>query len=164
MAEKTNDSQGIGSWPKWKQIAVFVVVFVLGMAVLEYAKSKLRDEPVDPSTDIALKLQQETATSHAPDFVAVQDRAKAGDYQAQRNLAYGYAALPYPGQEKNRLLACAWYLVVVNSNHPQADGSDISNVETYCGALESDLLDTAKHRATQFLAEIAASQKLTKLP
>ncbi|MDH0048597.1 hypothetical protein [Comamonas terrigena] len=164
MTKKTPHLLDIGRWPKWKQIALFLVVFVLGMAALEYAKSMRRGTPADTSMGIAQKLHQEAANSPAPDFMYVSDKAKAGDYQAQRNLAYGYAAQPYPGQEKNRLLACAWYLVVLNSNHPQADGGDVSNVETYCGALDADSLNTAKSRATQFLAEISAAQKLTKLP
>jgi len=81
-------------------------------------------------------------------------QAHAGDYQAQRNLAYGYAAQPYPGQEKNSVLACAWYLVVANSGSPKVDAGDASNANLYCGRIDGDLLATAKARATQLLAEI----------
>ena len=118
--------------------------------------------PPDPSAstedEITKKLQQAVASAPTSDFMAVLDAAKRGDYQAQRNLAYGYTAHPYPGQEKNRVLGCAWYLVVLNSEHPQANAGDESNVQTYCGALEKDLLETSKSRASQFLGEIKAAK------
>lgn len=162
MTEKKSPLD-IGSWPRWKQIVFFVVAVVLGMAALEYAKVALRGEPPQTADEIVQKLQEVPDTPPVQ-FMDVIDQAKAGDYQAQRNLAYGFAASPYPGQQKNRVLGCAWYLVVLNSGHPQADESDTSNAQTYCGPLDADLLDTAKYYATKFLAEITAAQKLTKLP
>lgn len=99
-------------------------------------------------------------TTHAADPVAAQtfgaqmDAAMRGDHQAQRNIAYGFAAAPYPGQEKNRVLGCAWYLVVINSGHPKADVTDDNNVQVCCGSLEPDLLNTARDRAGDLLRQI----------
>lgn len=138
-----------------------MIKFAISLVALLLAAGCQKSQP-EPSAsmadDIAKKLQQDAASAPASDFMAVLDAAKRGDYQAQRNLAYGYAAQPYPGQEKNRVLGCAWYLVILNSGHPQANAGDESNVQTYCGALEKDLLETSKTRASQFLGEIKAAK------
>lgn len=63
----------------------------------------------------------------------IEKKAMRGDYQAQRNLAYGYAAYPYPGQSKDPVLACAWYLVVQYSGSPKVGPGDLGNVSVYCG-------------------------------
>lgn len=112
-----------------------------------------------PTQSVAANTEQQ---STAPDFISILEAAKRGEYQSQRNLAYGYAAHPYPGQEKNRVLGCAWYLVVLNSDHPQLNIGDETNVQTYCGGLDKDLLETSKYRAEQFLGEIKATRNLAK--
>lgn len=139
-----------------KQLFVLLCTALLLAACDDAAPPQVvKQEPLASSTDeIAKKLQQAAESISAPDFMSILDAAKRGDYQAQRNLAYGYVAYPYPGQEKNRVLGCAWYLVVLNSGHPQANVGDEGNVQTYCGALEKDLLETAKTRASQFIGEI----------
>lgn len=73
------------------------------------------------------------------------------DYQAQRNLAYGFASTPYPGQQKNPVLGCAWYLVIKNSHHPQYGAGDEGNVSVYCGKLDSATLDAAKLNASRII-------------
>jgi hypothetical protein len=93
-----------------------------------------------------------------PTFGEVSIAAENGDYQAQRNLAYGFVALPYEGQNKNQVLGCAWYLVVFNQGHQQVHDGDRGNVDTYCGRLEPDLLETAKHHAQNFLEKIAQNR------
>lgn len=92
-------------------------------------------------------------------FIAVMSAAKKGDYQAQRNLAYGYASAPYPGQEKNRVWACSWYLVIANSGSEKIVDADRSNANVYCGSLEKELLEAAKTNASQLLTEIYGSIK-----
>lgn len=95
-----------------------------------------------------------SALAAPSDFMELMDRARAGDYQAQRNVAYGFAAAPHKGQQKNAVLGCAWYLVVLNSGSPKVDVGDEGNARVYCGKLSPDLLQSAKHRAQQYLAEI----------
>lgn len=68
-------------------------------------------------------------------FKSVETLALRGDYQAQRNIAYGYAAMPYRGQSQSPFLACAWYLVVLHSGSPKVDQGDVGNVQVYCGRL-----------------------------
>lgn len=71
-------------------------------------------------------------------FKPVEVLALQGNYQAQRNIAYGYAATPYRGQDQNPLLACAWYLVILHSGSPKVDAGDVGNVRVYCGRLDAD--------------------------
>jgi hypothetical protein len=80
-------------------------------------------------------------------------RSMAGDYQAQRNLAYGYAAFPYPGQTKDPVRACAWYLVIQHSGHPQYGPGDEGNVKTYCGLIGSDNAAAAQELAQELLTK-----------
>lgn len=68
-------------------------------------------------------------------YEGVKALAMKGNYQAQRNLAYGYAAYPYKDQDKNPLLACAWYLVVLHSGSPKLNEGDTGNVQVYCEKL-----------------------------
>lgn len=103
--------------------------------------------------------KKQAVTVDKTEFMAVMDAAKTGDYQAQRNLAYGYASAPYPGQEKNRVLACSWYLVIANSGNERIGDADRSNANVYCGALEKELLETAKTNASQLLEEIYGAGK-----
>lgn len=76
----------------------------------------------------------------------IEKKALRGDYQAQRNLAYGYADWPYPGQSEDPVLACAWYLVVKYSGSPKVGPGDLGNVSVYCGPgkLNSNGLELAK--------------------
>jgi hypothetical protein len=70
-----------------------------------------------------------------------------GDYQSQRNLAYGYVAFPYAGQEENPILGCAWYYLIVQSGSPRVDQTDLGNFKVYCGRLEPMALTAAEAQA-----------------
>jgi hypothetical protein len=87
-------------------------------------------------------------------FEGVEALAKKGDYQAQRNLAFGYASLPYKGQEKNPLLACAWYLVVLHSGSPKLGEGDVGNVNVYCGRLTDTSLAASTGQARVIFRQI----------
>lgn len=77
-----------------------------------------------------------TAQDQPITYDGVKALAMKADYQAQRNLAYGYAAFPYKGQIENPLLACAWYQVVLHSGSPKLHAGDVGNVQVYCGKLD----------------------------
>lgn len=87
--------------------------------------------------------QQATASAPAPisatpmntpldEYEKLEKDAMAGDYQAQRNLAYwlsgGYNGAP----PQNPILACAWRLVILESGSRQVDSGDVSNKQLYC--------------------------------
>lgn len=75
------------------------------------------------------------ASAQANAFEDLRAKALAGDYQAQRNLAFGYSSAPYRGQPRNPLLACAWRIVIVHSGSDRVDDSDVGNEQVYCGGL-----------------------------
>ncbi|MCK6435989.1 hypothetical protein [Rivihabitans pingtungensis] len=93
-------------------------------------------------------------------LATVERKALHGDYQAQRNLAYGYAAWPYQGQSKDPVLACAWYLVVLNSGSPKVGPGDLGNVSVYCGKgkLDGEGLELAKIKGRALYKAIYRAQ------
>jgi hypothetical protein len=89
-------------------------------------------------------------------------KAMAGDYQAQRNLAYGYAAWPFPGQKKDHIRACAWYWVIKQSKHRQYNAGDEGNVTVYCGALNASGQGDAQSLAGEYMRAIAKTKSASK--
>lgn len=76
--------------------------------------------------------------------VELEKLARKGDYQAQRNLAFGHATDPEMAGA-DRTQGCAWYLVLYNSGSPKVvDDLDLANVEIYC---EKALNDKQKRAA-----------------
>jgi len=59
----------------------------------------------------------------------LEKQALAGDYQAQRNLAF-YLSTGAEGHVTNPVVACAWRIVV--TSHAKADESDVSNKTSDC--------------------------------
>ena len=94
------------------------------------------------------------AQAQTTNVKAIEQQAMAGDYQAQRNLAYGYVAWPYTGQTKNPITGCAWYLVVLNSGSPQLGPGDVGNVQVYCGRLDPDSKSAAINQSRVLFKQI----------
>lgn len=68
----------------------------------------------------------------------VRDLAMKGNYQAQRNLAFGYVGgMPYKKQDENPILGCAWYKYITISGNEKVNSTDIANVQVYCGRLSA---------------------------
>lgn len=97
-----------------------------------------------------------SAGAGAVGFDAVQRSAMAGDYQAQRNLAYGYGSAPYVGQERNVLLACAWRQVITRSGSPKVNDNDIANERIACAGLKPDELAAATAQARRLYRAVYA--------
>ena len=96
---------------KAAEVLMVVVVLMLGFSVfMSYAQAETLEQ--------------------------VTTKAMKGDYQAQRNLAYGYSSYPYKGQDKNQMLACAWRWVVLKSGNPRIDQTDVNNADVDCGKLD----------------------------
>ncbi|WP_265216116.1 hypothetical protein [Herbaspirillum lusitanum] len=85
---------------------------------------------------------------------ALGKKALAGDYQAQRNLAYSYVS-PRNGEMLNPVMGCAWYLTILNSGSPKVNQGDAGNVEVYCNKLDAPSLGAAKQQARRLLSEIS---------
>ncbi|CAD6876116.1 hypothetical protein [Methylomonas fluvii] len=155
---------------KWHEV---VSGLIIGVAAVAYLAMK--DMQTPPTVAPPITVAEPVSATPVPEypygvdqtdqdnFGQVMQLALHGNYQAQRNVAYGFSAQPYHGQQKNPVLACTWYLVVLNSGSSHLDLSDSGNAQTVCGKLEPDLLETAKQQATRFAAEIAENTKLGKL-
>lgn len=82
---------------------------------------------------MALVLASATAVA-APSPEATEAAARAGDYQAQRNTAFGYFRGD-SGFALDAVKACMWTAVIVLSGNPRANVTDASNVDLRCGRL-----------------------------
>lgn len=88
-----------------------------------------------------------SAYAQAETWEQAQAKAMRGDYQAQRNVAFGYSTYSYKGQDKNPMLACAWRIVILKSGNQRVDQTDIGNFEVECGALSKVQKDVALAQA-----------------
>ncbi|MCA1633223.1 MAG: hypothetical protein LC785_06025 [Acidobacteria bacterium] len=84
----------------------------------------------------------------------LEKQALAGDYQAQRNLAY-YLSTGAEGHTQNPVAGCAWRIVLLKSRHNQADSSDESNKTFDCDRkLNPQQLREAEAKAAALLKRI----------
>ncbi|MDD5391179.1 MAG: hypothetical protein PHD37_17720 [Gallionellaceae bacterium] len=109
-----------------------------------------KNEPA--GQQVAAPIAQPCAIDETHDqphtFDAVRDLAMKGNYQAQRNLAFGYAGgMPYKGQDVNPILGCAWYKVVLLSGSEKVNQTDTGNVQVFCGKLSADEQAAAERQA-----------------
>ncbi|WP_131726016.1 hypothetical protein [Bordetella pseudohinzii] len=93
------------------------------------------------------------SNADAASYAEVKAAALAGDYQAQRNLAFGYTDLPYAGQDKDPVQACAWRMVIMVSG--SADNTDAGNFQMYCGELAPNDYRAAMRGAGALLQKLA---------
>lgn len=113
-------------------------------------------------TSVALFLSLTTAAGAATfeEYQDLEKAAKAGDYQAQRNVAYwlsgGYGGAP----PLNPVLACAWRIVILESGSTSVDSSDVSNKKVYCDRkLDADGLKAAAAQARTLKRGIPAAKR-----
>lgn len=99
-------------------------------------------------------------------FIADYLRARAGEYQGQRNVAFllggggrlwleGGRTAPFP-VTTNQIQSCAWRLVVLNSGHARVGDGDQQDLRTSCAPL-----DEAGRRAAAVRAEALIRQITT---
>jgi hypothetical protein len=105
---------------------------------------EIKDSYLNPDSDAG-------AESEA---AGLEKKALAGDYQAQRNLAY-YLITGEEGVKADHVMACAWRIVILKSGHSQADASDTSNKQFDCDRkLTPAQLRQAESQATSLLKRI----------
>lgn len=107
-----------------------------------------RQEGKQAAVAAAEPIQQPTT------FDEVREQAMRGNYQAQRNLAYGYSSYPYAGQETNPILACAWRIVIIKSGNEKVNQTDVGNHEVSCGRLDETARAAAEAQAVALLKKI----------
>lgn len=94
------------------------------------------------------------------EYEALEKAAKAGDYQAQRNVAYWLSGGYDGAAPLNPILACAWRLVILESGSPSVDSSDVSNKRLYCDRkLDADGLKAAQAQARTLKRGIPAAKR-----
>jgi len=87
---------------------------------------------------------------------ALEKKALAGDYQAQRNLAYSLGH----DEPTNTMQACAWRIVILGSGSAEVDDSDLANKRLDCNRkLAADALYAAGMRAVAIGEKIDARRK-----
>ena len=91
------------------------------------------------------------------DFKQVQAAALKGDYQAIRNLGFGYSQWPMKGQKKDTVQACAWYLALQFTGSPKLNTSDFGNAWISCKQLSPGEYDKAAPMALEILKKLPRS-------
>lgn len=105
---------------------------------------EVRDSYLKPQPDAGAKSEA----------AGLEKKALAGDYQAQRNLAY-YLTTGEEGVKADPVMACAWRIVILKSGHPQADASDTGNKQFDCDRkLTPQQLRQAEGQAASLLKRI----------
>ncbi len=85
---------------------------------------------------------------------SLEKQALAGDYQAQRNLAFSLSS-GFEGYQQDPVEACAWRIVILKSEHSEADASDTNNKDSDCERkLSPEQLSEAEARADALLKKI----------
>jgi hypothetical protein len=98
------------------------------------------------------------SNSNSNSFSTVEALALKGDYQAQRNVAFGYASLPLKGQTHDAIRACGWYELILQSGSPKLHAGDVGNVSVYCTKLDFDSRAAAKGQARALYKKIYKMQ------
>lgn len=119
---------------------------------IDEALQKLEDTS-EPTT---AQMNQFIVDEYQKSRFELEKLARQGDYQAQRNLAFGHATDPEVAGA-NPAEGCAWYLLLYNSDSPQiVDDLDRANIDTYCSAktLSKEQQRAAEIKATLLLKAI----------
>lgn len=93
------------------------------------------------------------AVSAASSPEAVEAAARAGDYQAQRNTAFGYFRGD-SGFPLDEVKACMWTAVIVLSGNPRANVTDANNLDIRCGAMSPSARALAMRQAEELAPTI----------
>lgn len=111
-------------------------------------------QPVSASTTATTAPASDEVNLATASNDALRALALAGDYQAQRNLAWEY-------RKSDPVSGCAWRKVIVLT-HPDgwaADGGDQGNHDIDCGKLTADEQSEAERAAAEFIDQINAGKK-----
>ena len=110
----------------------------------------------DGSEPTKAQLNQFIIDEYQKSKLELEKLALQGDYQAQRNLAFGHATDPrVAGADPAQ--GCAWYLVLYNSDSPEVvKDLDLANIEIYCSSkqLTPSEQTMAESQATTLLKQI----------
>lgn len=98
--------------------------------------------------------------SSLEEYEELEKKAMAGDYQAQRNIAYWLTGGNDGAPPLNPVLGCAWRLVILKSGNVSVDSSDVRNKQFYCDKkLDMDSQKAAEAQAAKLLQAIKSPSK-----
>ena len=88
--------------------------------------------------------------------------AISGDYQGQRNVSYCLSTGCSDAIAQNKILGCAWRIVIIDTGHLSLDQSDTANLKYFCGKEQVDetSLRAAQAQARVILQNIPKKRKL----
>lgn len=110
--------------------------------------------PNPPLQSCGLAADERLCRYEQMKFLADWRSAHAGDYSAQRNVAYCLASR-CEGVTPNKMQGCAWRAVIVDSAHPDVTDGDVSNFQTDCGSLSDAAREAATVQAERIAQTIA---------
>tara|TARA_R110002051_G_scaffold183589_1_gene253113 strand:+ start:7589 stop:8098 length:510 start_codon:yes stop_codon:yes gene_type:complete len=103
----------------------------------------------DTSEPTTAQMNQFIVDEYQKSRFELEKLARQGDYQAQRNLAFGHATDPEVAGA-DRADGCAWYIVLYNSGSPEiVEDLDLANIKLYCS---DKILNTQQKNKAAFKA------------
>jgi hypothetical protein len=117
------------------------------------------DNYLNPIVDCASAPSPDMCNSSKTTWRDNYRKAIGGDYQGQRNVSYCLSTGCNKSVKENALLGCAWRIVILESGHLDADESDTSNADFYCGPdrISKTALATAQAQARTMLKMLAGT-------
>lgn len=98
--------------------------------------------PAQTYVDTAVQCSQSSNSArcqHTRDtWEADYDEAIAGGYRAQKHVALCLSTGCDEAIQPDKMLGCAWRIVIADARHVQADSTDATNLNRFCG---TDYLD-----------------------
>lgn len=126
-------------------------------ALAEDPTARAKREAEEALIPCTFAEKQQDCELERREWLDAYQKAKAGDYQGQRNVAYMLRAGPTPPMRINPIQACAWRWVILNSGHARVDTGDTSNFQNACRPLDIAGREASQARADALLREIRAS-------
>ncbi|TBW39041.1 hypothetical protein EYW49_07885 [Siculibacillus lacustris] len=108
--------------------------------------------PIPELTALLPRLRQQPTDAQRAWWADEMERAMAGDYQSQRNIAWCRFDGCDGVEPIDDAAACVWRLVIAAARDPRSDASDRENVEFYCrkALTPPDLADARTRAAALF--------------
>lgn len=132
-----------------------ILILMLAMLTGCGKNEPTEQQPTMVSKPTAIICASDETHEQPTSFDAVRDLAMKGNYQAQRNLAFGYVGgFPYKEQDVNPILGCAWYKVILLSGSEKINQTDIGNRQVYCDKLPASEQAVAERQAQVLLGKL----------
>ena len=118
----------------------------------------LVDAPLWPAAESYINSTMECSQSGNPGncqhtrdtWKTEYDDATAGKYQGQRNVAFCLSTGCDNAIQPDKIVGCAWRIVIINSRHAEQDDTDTTNLKHFCG---STYVDQVGRRAAEAQAK-----------